>query len=191
MNTSAYPYYSYFKKANDFAQSVELRIYSDLDDPLYSTDPVDITIKEFNENPLAYYNEEVEAGSNVCFIVYIKSLTVSQSGTHMFIAEQYDSETGATYQINVYTGYASSPASSMKLGHLYQIIGSVQKYGNAYQIAGPVYSALYPAPDNTHVEQYNYYWTFDSSVAYTANNNATLYTDVTVTSVKVEGTLMT
>lgn len=191
INTSAYPYYDYFKKANDFARSVKLRLYSELEDPLYSTAPVDITVKEFNDNPLAFYNEETESGSKVRFIAYLKSLTVSNSGTHTFVAEQYDETTGETHSINVYTGYNSSPASSMELGHLYQIVGNVQKHEGVYQISGLVYSDFYARVDNTHVKQSKYYWTFDSSVKFTSNNSVTLYSDVTVTSVKVEGTVMT
>ena len=191
INTSAYPYNEYFKKANDFAQKIKLRLYADLEDPLYSTAPVDTTVKEFNDNPSAFYNEELQVGSKIRFTAYLKSLTVANSGTHTFVAEQYDAETGKTYTINVYTGYNSSPASAMEIGHLYQIIGTVQKHDGNYQVAGPVYSALYPRPDNTHVKQYDYYWTFNSGVGYTGNNGATLYSDVTVTSVKVEGTVMT
>lgn len=191
INTAAYPYYKSFKEANDFARSVKLRLYSELDDPLFSTDPIDTTIREFNENKATFYNEELESGSLIRFTAYLKSVSLSSSLTYTFVAEQYDAETGETHTLNVYTGYNSSPASSMKVGHLYQIVGNVQKYNGTYQISGITYSALYPEPDNTHVVQSNYYWTFDSSVAYTDNNSATLYSDVTVTSVQVEGTVMT
>lgn len=191
INTNAYPYFNKFKEANEFAASIQLRLYSELDDPLYSTDPVDTSIKEFNENPLAFYNEELDAGTKIRFTAYLKSITISASGTHTFIAEQYDPETGKTYSLNVYTGYNSSPASSMKLGHLYQIVGSVQKHYGVYQIAGPVYSALYPADDNTHIKQRDYYWTFNSGVGYTSHNSATLYSDITVTDLKIVGTVMT
>lgn len=191
INTNAYPYYAYFKKANDFARSIKLRLYSDLEDPLYNTDPVDTTIKEFNENKAAFYNEEIESGSKIRFTAYLKSVTLSASLTYTFVAEEYDKETGETHRLNVYTGYNSSPASSMKIGHLYQIVGNVQKYNGNYQISGIEYSALYPEPGNTHVTQNNYYWTFDSSVPYSDNNSATLYSSVTVTSVEVDGTVMT
>lgn len=191
INTAAYPYYDYFKKANDFARSIKLRLYSDLDDPLYSKDPVDTTVKEFNENPSAFYNAELESGSKIRFTAYLKSLTVSGSGTYTFVAEQYEKETGKTYRINVYAAYNSSHASTMEIGHLYQIVGSVQVHGGEYQVSGIVFNELFPRSDNTHVKQYDYYWTFDSGVSYTNNNSATLYSDVTVTSVSVEGTVMT
>lgn len=191
INTNAYPYYAYFKKANDFARSIKLRLYSDLEDPLFNTDPIDTTIEEFNANPLAFYNAELETGSKIRFTAYLKSVTLSPSLTYTFEAEEYDAETGKTHKLNVYTGYNSSPASAMKIGHLYQIVGNVQKYNGNYQISGITYSSLYQEPDNTHVKQSNYYWTFDSSVNYSDNNSATLYSDVTVTSVSVEGTVMT
>lgn len=191
INTSTYPYFDYFKKANDFAKSIKLRIYSDLEDELYSTDPADMTVKAFNDNPLAFYNEEMDVGTKVRFVAYLKSLTVSKSGTHTFVAEEYDPETGKTYQLNVYTGYSSSPASSMEIGHLYQIVGTVQKYDGHYQIAGPVYSSLYPRPDNTHIKQRDYYWTFDNETQFSNNNCATLYSFVTVASVTIENGKMT
>lgn len=191
MNTQDYPYFSTFKKANDFARSIKLRLYSELDDPLYSTAPIDTTIKEFNENPLAFYNEELDAGSKIRFTAYLKSITISGTGTHTFVAEQIDPETNQKYSVNVYTGYNSSPASSMKLGHLYQIVGSVQKHDGAYQIAGPVYNNMYPTADNTHITQRNYYWNFNSSTGFTDHNSATLYSDVKVTDVKVNDTVMT
>ena len=66
INTSAYPYYDVFQKANDFAQKIKLRLYSELDDPLFSTDPVEMTIKEFNESPDAFYNEELDVAPRCC-----------------------------------------------------------------------------------------------------------------------------
>lgn len=191
MNTNAYPYYSYFKKANENARAIKLRLYSDLDDPLYSTDPIDTTIKEFNENPLAFYNEEYEVGSKIRFTAYLKSLTIGSTGTYTFVAEEYDKETGKTYTVNMYTGYSSSAASKMKIGHLYQIVGSIQRHNGEYQVAGPVFNDMYPSETNTHSTQKNYYWSFDSSTNYTDNNNVTLYSNVRVLDIKVEGTVMT
>ena len=190
-STSKYIYNDYFKKANDFARSIKLRLYSDLADPLYSTDPIDVTLKEFSENTDLYYNEEVDTGAKIRFTAYISALYVSESGTHTFTAEQYDPETGKVYTINVYAAYTSSSASRMKIGNLYQFVGDVQSHYGKLQISGIDYNANYPKSYNTHDKQTEYYMTFDSQVGYYTNFSVTLYSDLTVTDVKVNGTVMT
>lgn len=191
INTSDYPYYDYFKKANDFARSIKLRLYSELEDPLYSTDPVPMTIKDFLENNEAYYNEEADVGSKVEFYAYLTDLRVSNSGTYTFTATEYDAETGNTYSISVYAGYVSAAASQMPIGHLYRIVGNVQKYNGKFQISGVIYETLFQMPEFTYVTQYNYYLTFNSSMSYSTHYSATLYSDVTVTSATLEGTELT
>lgn len=198
LNTNAYPYYSYMDEANKFAKSIKLRLYSDLDDPLYSTDPVDMTIKGFWENTEEYYNADADAGSKIVMTAYLESVTVSQSGTYTFVAGQYDPDTNKVYKINVYAAYSSNPASKMKLGQVYKIIGSVQKYNGNFQISGIVYNSLYgeaigsayPGYEGCRLVQANYFLTFDSQEKMIDQYNKTLYTDVTVKSSSVEnGTL--
>ncbi len=197
LNTAAYPYYSYMDKANQFAKKIQLRIYSKLDDPLYSTDPVEMTIKDFWENTDKYYNEDSDAGSKIEMTAYLESLTVS--GTYMFVAAQYDPETGKTYKLNVYAAYSSNPASKMKLGQLYYIVGTVQKFANNFQISGVVYNSLYgsnpnnvyPGYEGCRVVQKNYFLTFDSDVNMIDQYSETLYTDVTVKSSEVKDGVLT
>ena len=199
LNTSAYPYYSYMDEANKFARSIKLRLYSDLEDPLFSTDPVEMTIKDFWENTEEYYNADADAGSKIVMTAYLESLKVSDKGTYTFVAGQYDQETGQVYRINVYCGYSSSPASRMKIGQLYKLIGSVQKYGGTFQISGIVYNSLFGGnPDSadsgyegSRVLQANYFLTFDSSAEMIDQLNRTLYTDVTVKSSSVENGILT
>ena len=199
LNTSAYPYYSYMDEANKFARSIKLRLYSDLEDPLYSTDPVEMTIKDFWENTEEYYNADADAGSKIVMTAYLESLTISDKGTYTFVAGQYDQETGQVYRINVYCGYASSSASGMKIGQLYKLIGTVQKYGRDFQISGIVYNSLFGGnPDSANsgyegsrVLQSNYFLTFDSDAKMIDQLNRTLYTDVTVKSSSVEGGVLT
>lgn len=192
MATSKYPYNDYFSKANAFARNIKLRIYSDLDDPLYSTDPEDITLKEFFENEEAYYNVETDAGSFVRFTACLCDLRISSSGTHTYVAEYYDEE-GTRYTINVYAAYSSSTASKMEVGHLYRVVGSVQFYGGQYQISGIKYDVIFGANriDHTAPIQKNYFLTFDSSAEYYTQHNKTLFTDVTVVSSSLEGTTLT
>lgn len=190
INTSAYPYYDVFQKANDFAQKIKLRLYSELDDPLFSTDPVEMTIKEFNESPDAFFNEELDVGSKVLFYGYLSDLEISQSQTYTFTATQYDETTGETYNIKVYAAYSSNPASKMKLGHYYRFVGTVQEYQGQFQISGIVYDSLFQLEEYSYVTQKDYYLTFSSSETFINQYSATLYTDITVTSANVEnGTL--
>lgn len=190
--SSEYPYNDYFAKANNFARKNSLRIYSSEDDPMYSTDPEDITLKDFYTNTEAYYNIETEVGSKVRFTACLIALEKSNSGTHTFIAEWYDEE-GNRYTMNVYAAYSSSAASKMKLGHMYRIVGSVQYYYGEYQVSGINYDVIYGANrmDYTAPIQKNYFLKFDSDCAFMSQYSETLYGDVTVVSAELEGTTLT
>ncbi len=189
INTSKYPYYSYFAEAESFARSIKLRLFSDLDDPLYTTDPVEMTVKDFWENTDLYYSSDTDSGAKVQFTACLTSLTISSSQTHTYVATQYDPETGKTYTINVYCAYSSSTASRMEIGHLYRIVGNVQNYYGSFQISGILYDTFYGSknPAYTTELQYNYYLTFNSELTYNFRYVSTLYTDVTVVSATVEG----
>ena len=187
INTDAFKYYKYFKEANDFAKSIKLRLWSDLDDPLYSTDPVPMTIKEFWHNTDAFYDSDNDVGSNVVLTAYLKSVTKSQSGTYTFVAEEYDEETGKTYSIDVYAAYDSSSSSTMKIGHLYTIYGSIQNHYGNFQISGINYQTIFDLPGYTRVIQKDYYLTFNSSTTFVTQYSQTLYTDATVVSSTTEG----
>lgn len=194
--TSDYAYYSYMSKANKFARSIKLRLYSDLDDPLYSTDPVQVTIKslleDLNKEDSQLYNDESEAGAKVVFDAYLESLSTSNSGTNMFKAVQYDVETGERYEFNLFAGYSSYSASRMKLGTMFRIIGSIQKFSGAFQISGIEYNEIYQdkQPNGSYILQKNYYLTFNSNTEYCSQFSYNLFTNVTVVSATVaDGTL--
>ena len=189
INTEDYPYYSYFNKANNFAKSIQLRLYSSLDDPLYTTDPTPLSLVEFEDNPDVYYDPDTDTGARVSLTACLTSLYVSDSGTYTFTATEIDPETGEKHSINVYAGYTSSAASNMKLGHLYKIVGNLQKYGGKFQISGLHYNAVYQIDNGeyTIVQQKDYYLTFDSTVQFISQYSQTLYGDLYVTDVKVEG----
>lgn len=191
INTSEFKYYSYFKKANDFAKSIKLRLYSDLEDPLYTTDPIEMTIKDFWNNTDAYYDSDSDAGSKVTFQAYLKSYQRSNSGTYTFVACQTDPETGETYEINVYTGYDSNNASAMKLGHLYVFYGSVQNYYGSFQISGILYESIYEMDGYSRIIQRDYYLTFGDNVAFDSRFTQTLYTSLEVTSSSVSNGVLT
>lgn len=190
--SSEYPYNDYFAKANNFARKNSLRIYSNEDDPMFSTDPEDITLKDFFENTEAYYNIETEVGSKVRFNACLIALERSNSGTHTFIAEWYD-EDGKRYTINVYAAYTSSSASRMKIGHMYRVVGTIQYYYGEYQVSGIKYDVIYGANrmDYTSPIQDDYFLRFDSDCEFISQYSDTLYGDVTVVSATVEGTTLT
>lgn len=182
--TSEFPYNSYFKKAEDFARSSKLRLFSDEDDPLYSTDPIDITLKEFWANPDKYYDKEHESGAKIRTELYLTSVYVSQSGTYTFTGKQYNPETNEVTEINVYAGYASAAASGMPIGNLYRVIGNIQ-YHNGYQISGLKYASLVTGDEHTKPIKYNYFVKFDETAV---NGDAkysqkALYTSLTITAI--------
>lgn len=189
INTEDYPYYSYFHKANTFAKSIQLRLYSSLDDPLFTTDPTPLSLAEFEDNPDAYYDPDTDTGARVSLTACLTGLYVSDSGTYTFTATDIDPETGEKHSINVYAGYTSSAASNMKLGHLYKIVGNLQKYGGKFQISGLHYNAVFQIDNGeyTVVQQKDYYLTFDNTVPFISQYSQTLYSDLTVTDVKTEG----
>ena len=191
--SSSYPYNDYFAKAEKFARENELRLFSEDEDPLYSTKPQDVTLKEFYENTDLYYNPETESGAKIRFTACLVDLKVSNSGTYTYTAEWYD-EAGERYTINIYAGYSSSTASRMKLGHLYTIIGSVAKHYGDFQVSGILYDDIYGStrPDEyTNPVQSNYFLRFDSDRAWQTNESMNLYGDVTVVSATLEGTTLT
>jgi len=194
-DTSKFPYNAYFKEAENNARLIKLRYFSDLDDPLYSTDPVDVTIKDLLANIETYYNAETDSGAKVRFNACLTSLTQSKgtSPTTTFTAVEYDKENNQSYQIAVYAGYSSSNATKMELGHLYRVVGTVQSHNGQIQISGITYDAIYGEtnPDYTHPIQRNYYLNFSSSESYIYNYRKTLYTDATVVSSSVENGVLT
>ena len=191
VNTSAYPYYSYFNQATKQAQKMQLRLFSKLDDPLYSTDPVTMTLKDFYSNTDQYYNTDTESGAKVKFYACLTSLYISDSGTYNFTATEIDPQTKETNTITIYAGYDSASASKMKLGHYYEIVGNVGKYGGKFQISNIVYDTIFALEGYTVVKQKDYFLTFDSSINYRDQQNETYYSDVTVVSSQLEGNVLT
>ncbi|MCM1042649.1 MAG: thermonuclease family protein [Corallococcus sp.] len=195
-NTSAHPYYEYFKRANDFAQSVQLRLYSELDDPFYFKDAVDVSLKEFWQNPTNYYNKEVDVGYKIKFeacLTDIYTYNGDNGVTYTFTAVNYDPVTGEKYTIDIFAGYTGNSAINMELGHLYELIGNVAWHNDRYQITNVTPPNDY-YPDKkgfSKILQYNYYLTFSTSVGYADQYFSTLYTDVTVVSSSVEGSTLT
>lgn len=196
VNTSAFAYNSYFEEATNFAKSIQLRLFSKLDDPLYSTDPIEMTIKDFWDNTEKYctqIGENEYAGAKIVMEAYLESLYISQSGTYTFKGVEYDPETGKRYEIPVYVGYSSSSATDMQIGHKYRIIGTVQNFHGNFQISGINYSSMYQdkMPDGSYIIQKDYYLTFSTSETYTTQFGSCLYSDATVKSAEVKDGVLT
>lgn len=187
------PYYDYFSQANRFARDNEIRLYGDDEDPLFSTDPIPMTLKDFYNNRDKYYNEEQKVGSKVIFTAYLESLYVSPTNTHTFTGATYDPETGEKYTISIYTQYTSNQASRLKIGNMYTFIGDVQKYYESFQISGINYNPTVEAEleNGTYTVQEKYYMTFNSSIAFISQYSVTLYSDIRVKSATVENGVLT
>ena len=197
--TPAYPYYTYFAKAEAAAERMALHIFSNDDDPLFNDKPVDITLKELEQkltpNMELYpdndgydpevYNAEADSGVKIRFTAYIESLVISQSDTHTFKAVEYNLDTGERHDIDVYCMYSNNPQSKLHLGGLYQIIGSIQKSGGGFQVSGITYNTIMlNIKDNTIEKQFDYYLTFGGTMGTSDNYENTFYTAVNVTSVE-------
>lgn len=207
--TSEYPYYSYFAKAEASAHGIKLRIFSSLDDPNYSDEPIITSISEINEklkglttdpqkikdNNLEsndFFNLDTGSGAKVQFDAYLESVTVSNTGTYTFVAVQYDVETGESFRLNVYAAYGGKLPSTMKIGDMLKIVGNIQEYpekSGTFQVSGINYSNTVgeDGKDITVIKQSGYYLTFDSSMledaVYKNNYSKNVYNYLSVTEV--------
>ena len=173
-------YYEYFQKAENFAKSVELRLFSKLDDPLFDMNPKDLSLKAINTDDSGYTD-----GMRVKLNAYICGRNAGSSGTITFTVAQYDEETGKVYTFPLYAGYSNATAAGMKVGNLYHIVGSLQKHNNSWQISGVNLDEWSkPKEDVTWTSQSAYYLIFDATNAlYTQKLSYNCYGDVTVTEI--------
>lgn len=202
-----YPYYSKFAEATAWAQKIKLRLFSKLEDPLFSDEIRKIDIKEINERvttimsdpafenhePDDLFNVESGNGARVEFVAYLESMIEGGTGsnvTHTFVAAQYDEETGEIHRINIYGNYSSKASFNMKVGDMYKIVGYIQRYPNradstTYQISDIDYSSISDSEGTTFVRQPRYYTEFNSNIAdnYLANYSKNFYEDLEVTEV--------
>ena len=192
INTSAYKYYSYFKEAENLAKGKSLHIWSEDDDPYFSTSALEISIKDFYDNPEQFYNEENESGAKIRFEGYVVGNDVagSSSQTYTFTAAQEID--GVVYYIKIYAGYSNSNvAGFIKIGNKYSFTGVVQKRNGAYQVSGLTYVPLQSGGDLLTRTEKNAYYIFDTRVSYqTYYEKNALNSDVTITEAKIEGNIL-
>lgn len=180
-------YYSYFQKAEEFARGFKLRLFSDLDDPLFNTAVIDISLKDLKANPNNY-----EENSKVRLKAYLTDMTKSGSGAITFEIAQYDATENKEYKLNLYAGYRGS-AVNMRVGDLYQIVGTLQKHDGAWQISGVEVDNDSKGDEISWRAQLSYYLVFNElSPLYTQKVTSNCYGDVTVTElVGLEGKQLT
>ena len=189
-NAPKYLYYSYFKKAEDFAKKNLMHIWSNDDDPNYSDEAVSVNLKQLNEQIEDYWNMDTQTGSKIRLEVMICELTVSESGTHTFVAAQVID--GHVYKYNVYTGYASAAVSAyLKIGNSYDITGFVQNYNGDYQISGLNYVLGEMGEGYTSLAGKESFLTFDSSIEYITRYDNNLKSNATVKTATLDGTTLT
>ncbi len=175
-------YYSYFQKAEEFARSIKLRLFSDLDDPLYDTHPKDFSLRDFSEHP-----ENFAENSKVRLMAYVTEKRTSSTGSVTFKIAQYDEETNKVYEMTLFAGYTTA-TSAMRIGNLYHIVGTLQKYDGNWQISGVTLNNTAKGnEDETWTAQIGYCLSFNSNNLNSPNG----YGDVTVTSVNLSGTTLT
>lgn len=189
-NSPQYEYYPYFKKAETFAKENQLHIWSNDEDPNYSDAALSVTLKDLNENQDLYWNMDSQTGSKIRLEVIIEDCIISDSGTHTFVACQIID--GVAYRYNVYTGYASSAASSyLKIGNTYDITGFVQNYYGDYQISGLNYVLGESGEGYVSRTVKSSYIIFDSNTKYIPRFDKNLKTDATVKNATLSGTTLT
>ena len=180
-------YYSYFQKAEKFARSIELRMFSKLDDPLFDTAIQELSLKALTETPEAY-KENMKVRLNA----YIADKYTASSGAVTFTIGQYDEASGKTYTLKLYAGHTNS-TSNMRVGDLYHIVGTLQKYDGNWQISGVALDDdLKGEEEATWRSQLSYFLIFDATnTLHTQKISSNCYGNITVTSVKLDGTTLT
>ncbi len=182
-----YAYYSYFQKAEQFARGIKLRLFSELDDPLFDTTVRAISLKDLTENPDKY-----SENTKVKLDAYVSDRYVASSGAVTLTIGQYDEASGKAYTLALYAGHTSA-TGNMQVGDLYHVVGTLQKHSGAWQISGVAIDNDQKGKDEkSWRSQRGYYLIFDAAnnffVNYVTNN---CYGNLTVTSVKREGTTLT
>lgn len=187
--SALFKYNSVFDEAQAAAKKNKLHIWGEEDDPYYSTEAQEITLKDLNDNLSLYFNEESQTGSKIRFTAFLKSLEISGGdGSRKYTFEAAQLIDGKLYTFNVYAGYESkAQAEYMKLGNVYTMTGSIQKFAGKYQISGLTYVPLETGGDYLYRTKKSYYLTFDSAREWKSYEGTSLYQDAKVTAATIDG----
>jgi len=187
-------YYEYFKQAENFATKNKLRVHapSSLVDPLYSTDPIDMTLKQFWGSEDSWYDKDAESGALVKINLFITGLSIASSGTYTYKgAELNDDGSINKKAISLYAGYVDG---NILVGNQYTFVGNIDLHSRSYQIKGFYYDADAEVTSrSTLLVKSKYYYRFDSTLIDddSAGRFKTLYNSLTVTSATTEDNILT
>ncbi len=181
--TSAY--YNYFQKAEQAARKRELRLFSKLDDPLYSDKITDASVKDIKLNPGNYS----EIG-RVRLEAYVTNVSGSSSRTYTIA--QLDQETGTVYEMSLFAGY-NGYATSLTVGALYQFVGFLQQRSGSWQLSGVKGDDSKKGAEDTSWRKQTFYciWMDPNNALYKNKTSSYAYEELKVTDVKLDGTMLT
>lgn len=171
-------YEDYFRKANEQAQKLKLGIYSDADDPNFSDELHDYTLKEISE----MIEEDFEAamGAKVRVEAYVTKLLKSDTYN---ICQVVD---GKEYNFTLYVG-AGGSGDYCIIGNKVSFVGFIGEYNGSPQLTGLVTGTTNPDGTYTKVTHKGYYLQFDSKLApEIISSKQYLYNDITVSSVETQ-----
>lgn len=182
LQTDKYKYYSYFKEAEDFAKSKSLHIHGKDDDPYFTNEATDLSVKELVTNMEQYYNLENNSGAKVRITATLTEIEISGDSSKTYTFRATEIVEGEEYSIMIYAGYSTSTvAKLLKVGTKYTMTGLVQLHNGSYQISGLSYVPLQKNPDYVAVVKENNYLIFDSLTPYADYYNKSLYSYLKVT----------
>lgn len=189
-NTINYKYYSYFEKAEKFAEKGKLRTWGHDKDELFSDKAIATDLRELNKDIYAFYNEELAVGSKISFDAIMIALSVGDSGTHMWTAAQIID--GVVYTFDIYGGYDSSTVNSscLKVGNLYHVEGYVDNYYGKFQINGLAYLNNKKTEGLTYTIQQSVGMLLSDSIEYTFNYRPNLKTAGTITAAELVDSIL-
>ena len=124
------------------AKAEKLNVHSNKKDPNFPYgEATELTLKELRCNIESY------SGQKVAF-----EGVITKNNANTVYVEDYDSETGLYFGMQVYYGYAlnGSGLKVLTVGNRVRIVGSVQYYetGGTYQVSGLEYSPMRPDDPN-------------------------------------------
>lgn len=159
-------YQPYFLLASQFAQEHEMHIWGDDEDPNFSEEPMETTLKDIVDDLASdeptMFNVETQVGARVKFEAFISEKSTSSNGAYYYVISEFDN-TGKKYSMNLFGGYSSSVVNTiLNVGYKVCFVGTIQKYSGAYQISGLEYVVGGDINQNTHVVQADYYQYFDN-----------------------------
>lgn len=137
-------YVDYFNEAQEYAEKKKLHIWSNEDDPLFSSEPMETDLKYINEHKEELYYKMV------MFNAYIKQI----DGQYITVEQVVDNE---LYTFTVYLHNTSATFLKTQ-GNLVKIVGTVQTYNDEYQISGIKYNQI--EGENSALVTQGYYLTF-------------------------------